>query len=295
MKIRSISITIVAGLFTLFVPFAGSSQADDTTITINGHTPGVTPFISNVSLTASNTTVLKTIQFTVAPKPGSVTRPLSATYANYYLVDRGFENQQTGEIMLPVYGLYDGYANTVTLTYRFNDGSSKQANVTITTALYDDQWGYQHPTVRPPRTNSTDLSYDYIFISTGGCGHNAPVIIDTDAALRWVNPTNIPNALMASSLLINNAVYETHGPTLSRVDLDGASTLVGDYSSHGVVNFHHNIDPGKTGMLLEADTTTYTESVIMEIDFAGNLLKTWNFADIISAAMRAGGDDPSQF
>ena len=33
----------------------------------------------------------------------------------------------------------------------------------------------------------------------------------------------------------------------------------------------------------------------MEVDFSGNLLKTWNFADIISAAMRAGGDDPSQF
>jgi hypothetical protein len=33
----------------------------------------------------------------------------------------------------------------------------------------------------------------------------------------------------------------------------------------------------------------------MEVDFSGNLLKTWNLADIISAAMRAGGDDPSQF
>ena len=71
--------------------------------------------------------------------------------------------------------------------------------------------------------------------------------------------------------------------------------MLRDFSSRGVVNFHHNIDPGKTGMLLEADTTSYTESVIMEVDFSGNLLKTWNFADIISAAMRAGGDDPSQF
>ena len=62
-----------------------------------------------------------------------------------------------------------------------------------------------------------------------------------------------------------------------------------------VENFHHNIDPGKTGALLEADTTTYYESVVMEVDFSGKLLKTWNLADIISAAMRAGGDDPSQF
>ena len=295
MKIRSISITIVAGLFMLFVPFAGSNQANDTTIRINGHTPGVTPFISNLSLTASDTAVLKSIQFTIEPKPGSVTRPLSGTYANYYLVNRGFENTQTGEIMLPVYGLYDGRANSVTLTYRFQDGSSKQANTTIRTAAYVDQCGYNNATLLQPRTDSTDLSYDYIFISNGGCDGNSPVIIDTDNEVRWVSPTSILNALNASSLFINNAVYETQGATLRRVDLDGTITLLGDYSSQGVDNFHHNIDPGKTGALLEADTTTYYESVVMEVDFSGNLLKTWNLADIISAAMRAGGDDPSQF
>ena len=122
-----------------------------------------------MSLTASNTTDLKSIQFTIAPKPGSVTRPLSGTYANYYLVNRGFENPQTGEIMLPVYGLYAGRANTVTLTYRFKDGSSRQANTTITTATFDDQCGYNNATLLQPRTDSTDLSYDYIFISNGGC------------------------------------------------------------------------------------------------------------------------------
>src|SRR6266513_663838 len=166
MNIRSTPFTVVAGVLILFSPIAGSNQADDTTIRINGYTPGVTPFISNVSLTASDTTVLKEIQFKIVPKPGSVTRPLSTTYANYYLIDRGFENQQTGEITLPVSGLYDGYANTVTLTYSFMDGSSKQANLTITTATYDDTCGYKSPLVVQPRTDSTDLSYDYIFIST---------------------------------------------------------------------------------------------------------------------------------
>src|SRR5882724_11943770 len=146
MKIRSTSIVIVAGLFAVIMIVAGAllvfphvaraNQADDTTITFHGYTSGVTPFISNLHLTASNTAVLKSIQFTIHPKPGSVTRPLSGTYANYYLVDRGFENPQTGEIMLPVYGLYAGGANRVTLTYRFTDGSSKQANTTIRTAAY---------------------------------------------------------------------------------------------------------------------------------------------------------------
>jgi Arylsulfotransferase Ig-like domain len=87
-----------------------------------------------LTLAVSDTTVLKSIQFTITPKPGSVTRPLSGTYFNNYLLDRGFENPTTGAILLPVYGLYDGYANTVRLTYSFLDGSSKQANTIITTA-----------------------------------------------------------------------------------------------------------------------------------------------------------------
>jgi arylsulfotransferase ASST len=102
----------------------------------NNHRPDGrgTPFISKLTLAVSDTTVLKSIQFTITPKPGSVTRPLSGTYFNNYLLDRGFENPTTGAILLPVYGLYDGYANTVRLTYSFLDGSSKQANTIITTA-----------------------------------------------------------------------------------------------------------------------------------------------------------------
>jgi hypothetical protein len=305
MKIRSRPIVVTFGLFAmgaivagalvLLPPVALANQADDTTITIDGYTAGVTPFISNVHLTASNTAVLKSIQFTIHPKPGSVTRPLSGTYANFYLVDRGFENPQTGEINLPVYGLYDGTTNPVTLTYRFDDGSSKEANTMITAPPYDDLCGYKSPTVLQPRTNSTELSYDYIFISTGGCGNNAPVIIDTDGELRWVNPSSTLNAILATSLFINNAVYVTHGSALHRVDLDGADTVIADFANRGVTNFHHNIDPGKTGMLIDADTTSYYESVIMEVDFSGAVLKTWNMASIISAAMIAGGDDPTQF
>ena len=74
-------------------PSAGANQADDTTITITGHTAGATPFISKLTLEVSNTSVLKSIQFTITPKPGSVTRPLSGTYSNDYLVSRGFENR----------------------------------------------------------------------------------------------------------------------------------------------------------------------------------------------------------
>ncbi len=288
---KTCSLIIVGAVIMVFSQLAGASEADDTTITITGQTAGVTPFISKLTLAVSNTSVLKSIQFTITPKPGSVTRPLSGTYANSYLVDRGFENQQTGEVVLPVYGLYDGYNNTVKLTYRFLDGSSKQANIGIPTATFDDPCGYNDPTILQARTNSTDLSYDYIMLK-GSCSNFEPAIIDTDGALRWVGTAGIS---FGSFTFFDNAVYLGHGHQLSRIELDGAFTLVGDYSNLGVVFFQHNIDRGKVGIILDADTTTYYESTMIEVDVSGTVLKQWNMAAIIRAAMIAGGDDPSQF
>ena len=287
------SLIAVSAVFMIFSHLAGASQADDTTITISGNTAGVTPFISKLTLQVSNTTVLQSIQFAIDPKPGSVTRPLSGTYANFYLMNQGFENPP--EIILPVYGLYAGYANTVRLTYRFMDGSSKQAVTTITTATYDDGGcGYNNPTRLQPRTNSTHLSYDYIFDSSA-CGTFSPVILDTDGALRWASPFRSVPATVGASTFFDGAVYVSAGSTLSRVGLDGSVSLLADYSNLGVEGLHHNIERGKTGLLIEVDTNVDYESTILEIDGSGTVLKTWNIANIISAAMIAGGDDPSQF
>ena len=280
---------MVVVVFMFFSHVAGASQADDTTITITGQTAGATPFISKLTLQVSNTTVLQSIQFAINPKPGSVTRPLSGTYSNDYLLRRGFEHPP--EIILPVYGLYDGYANIVRLTYRFLDGSSKQAVTSITTARFDDPCGYNNPTILQARTNSTDLSYDYIMVK-GSCSNFEPAIIDTDGALRWVGTGGIS---AGSFIFFDNAVYLGHGPLLTRIDLDGTVTELADYSSLGITNFHHNIDRGKVGIILDANTTTYFNSVNIEVDASGRVLKVWKLGDIISAAMRAGGDDPTQF
>jgi hypothetical protein len=290
MKKLFASIVIVTGLFIGFAPFAGSNQADDTTIRINGYTPGATPFIAKLNLMASNTAVVKEIQFKVTPKPGSVTRPLSGTYSNDYLIDRGFENVQTGAIILPVYGLYDGYANVVNLTYRFLDGSSKQANITITTAAFNDPCGYEHPTYLQ-RRNRDALSYDYILVK-GRCSSFPPAIMDTDGALRWVGTAGHSSFV---TTFFDNAVYLAGGTKLYRNDLDGAVTLLNDYSSLGVTFLYHNIDRGKFGIILDADTTTHLESMNIEVDASGRVLKRWDLAAIISAAMVAGGDAPSQF
>ena len=295
---KAFSLIIIGAVLMVLTNLAGANEAEDTTITITGHTAGATPFISNLTLEVSNTTVLKSIQFAIAPKLGSVTRPLSGTYSNDYLLSRGFEPPPpaTSPVIVPVYGLYAGFSNSVTLTYRFMDGSSKQAVTSITTATFDDQGcGYNNPGRIIPRTNSTQLSYDYIF-DRSACGTFSPVILDSDGALRWVSPLATMGALNAASTFFDNAVYVTGGSQLFRLELDGTILMIADYSNIGVVNFHHNIDPGKTGLFIEPDTTSYFESTILEINSSdGTVLKTFNMASIISGAMIAGGDDPSQF
>jgi hypothetical protein len=290
---KSCSLIIAASALMLYPRFAAASQADDTTITITGHAAGVTPFISKLNLTASDTTSLKSIQFTVTRHPGSVQRPLSGTYSYDYLVSRGFAQPSSADIILPVYGLYDGFTNTVTLTYRFVDGSAKQDSTSITTAPFADPCSYKEPEYLQHRDNSVDLSYDYVIIK-GQCSGLTPAIIDTDGALRWMAET-APNFKSATATFFDNAVYYAYGPDLFRIELDGAFAHLNNYTGMGINNFHHNIERGKTGLLLEADTTGYLESVIIEVDTAGKPLKTWNMADIISAAMVAGGDDPAQF
>ncbi len=288
---RACSLFIVAAVLTLTSRHVVASQADDTMITISGQTTGATPFLSQLTLTVSDTSVLNSIQFAITPKAGSVTRTLSGTYSNDYLVSRGYEQPPATQVFLPIYGLYADYTNTVTLTYRFLDGSSKQDSTTITTAAFDDPCGYQNPTILQARTNNIDLSYDYMMIK-GSCSTFEPAIVDTDGTLRWVGTAGLS---VGSFIFFDNAAYVGHGHELTRIDLDGTVTPIADYSSLGIVNFHHNIDRGKVGMILDVDTTTYYNSINIEVDAAGTVLKTWNLADIISAAMIAGGDDPSQF
>lgn len=292
-------LSIAIAIVVILPRFATATQADDTTITITGQSAGVTPFIAQLTLDASDTSVINSIRFTITPKSGSVTRPLSANYYYSYLVDRGYLVPPSNEIFLPVYGLYDNFTNIVTLTYYFNDGSSKSDNTTVTTAIYDDTCGFKTPTVLQARTDSTALSYDY-FLVKENCSTYAPAILDTDGAIRWVGPPgNVPPY---DDAFFNNAIYRSEATSLYRVDLDGTVTLLHDYTDLSVANFHHNIDPGKVGLLAEVDTdvngplgTAQVEATVIEVDSAGNLVNFWNMGDIISAAMIAGGDDPAQF
>jgi arylsulfate sulfotransferase len=278
-------------LNTLFAAIcAASGSAEAASVMITGQTAGPTPFIRQFQLTATPANSIASIKFQISPKPGSVTRPLTATYSAAYLVKRGYYNAQTGAILLPVFGLYANYSNQVTLTYGFTDGTSQQATAAMATPVFTDSCGYANPTIIQARTNSTALSYDY-FLIRNAC-NSTPVVMDTDGQVRWLGTAGITDV---PATFYRNAIFLAHTTFLYRVELDGTWGTVRNFSSAGVTNFHHNMDPGKQGLVLDVDTAAQVEATNIEVDEAGNILKTWNLADIISNAMTAGGDTPSQF
>ena len=277
-------------LFTL--RSASATQADETSIVFTGRKAGNGPFIRQLNFRVSPIANLKNVQFTVQPKPGSVTRPISATYSSAYLASRGYLDSTTGNMSIFVFGLYDDFNNTVSLNYVFNDDSAKCIGVfSLPTRAFHNPCGYKQPVVVKPRNRSTNLSYDFMLLKNS-CSDFSPAIMDTDGELRWVGTAGLANV---SSAFFDNAVYLGDGPQLFRIDLDGTVNPVGDYSNLGVTGFHHNIDPGKQGLLVEVDTTTDLESVILEVNKDGRVRKRWNMFKIIADAMRAGGDNPSGF
>lgn len=253
---------------------------------------GPTPFISFVQTQVSDIANFRFAQFQIQPKKGSATRPVKARYARAYLEARGYFDPQNGNLTIPVFGLYAGRENSVTVNLGFSVGLRRNTRfaVTITTPAYDGGT-YSKPTVVQPRLPGTTLSYDFILLKNYA-DPNTPIIIDSDAEIRWVGTAGVG---AQNCMLFDNAFYVTSGTSLLRTEFDGVTTPVADYSGIGVTGFHHNIDPGREGMILDVDTIDQTESVNLEVDAAGNVLRIWNLADIISAAMIAGGDDPSEF
>ncbi|MEO6871907.1 MAG: hypothetical protein ABI233_06770 [Chthoniobacterales bacterium] len=80
------------------------------------------------------------------------------------------------------------------------------------------------------------MNYDF-FLVRGACGVS-PIIIDTDAAVRWVSPFNTDLIIGSSSTFFDNAICDAHS-SLYRVDLDGAVTALADYGSINVSQFHY--------------------------------------------------------
>ena len=299
-------ISAIALATTTLLP-VGSAIATSTTTSaitppqLGSYTAGATPFIAEVAINNVSLSSLKTVSFTVAPMSGSTTTPITATYQKAYFVNR--PSLVSGStITVPVYGLYASAvddSNHVTIDVTTTTATTALTATIATTPWQDPCGGCYTTGLRyvHARNNAVHLGYSYFMLKSMLSGQVPVVVMDTDGQVRWVaNDTSGGGATSASGF-IGQSFYATHGASLYRLNLDGSESLVRDFSGYqGISNFWHNIDPGKTGMLLAADgVSSSVESTVLEVNTDGSVAKMFDLYQIISQAMVAGGDDPSGF
>jgi arylsulfate sulfotransferase len=272
----------------------GKSEAASAQIKFQATRPGGTPFIAFVDLQAAGLDRLASYAFSIQPKPRSVSAAVHVVYSSAALASRGYVPSQAGTattLSVPIYGLYAGYANSVTIDLTFSDGSVATVPVTITTPSYSDPNAtYDHATVVQQRAPGSALGFSYMALKSF---YGTPVIIDTDAEIRWVG-TGIATSQASIADHDSFIVGDTVAPALQRVGLDG-SLASSPLSVPDATHFHHNIDVGRQGLLIHVATSSSIESVVAEVTSAGQALKVWDLGAILTRYMSASGDDPTQF
>ena len=268
-----------------------TSQAARSDLAYVGQSKGITPFIAFVALHASTLNELKSISYTIQPKPGSVSKPVNVSYTIKALIRRAPRSAFAGNIDLPIFGLYSGYANEISVQAMFSDGSTFTIPVVVISDTYRDPNDiYDKPLFIKKRDPGSTLGFDF-FAMKSNLG--TPVIVDTDGAIRWMG-TGINSSI--SSILIDNGflIGDQDSTNIYRLEFDGRISTKNLISTN-YKSFHHNLDPGRIGILAEITTGADIESTINELTPTSGFGKEWSLAKLISEYMRSQGDDPTLF
>jgi hypothetical protein len=261
------------------------------------------PFFSSVQLTGRSLSVAKTISFTIAPMPGTLSAPVHVSWTLAALIAHGY--YQGGTLSMPIFGLYVDYANQVNVDIAFEDGSVQQIPFTIKTAPYTDPNGvYDQATILQARQPGSTLTYSFMMFKSTV---SSPAIIDTDGKLRW-EASGVVSAessiLLGGSFLIgsqtSNLIY--------KLQWDGTQTNSTTIDNPNLTEFTHNIDPGKVGLLAEFSGQNALGNdggaIVAEIFPQGasnasgsgpQIVKIWDMAEIIYNYMQSQGDNGAAF
>lgn len=256
--------------------------------------PGPSPFISLVHVRGTGLGSVVAVEYTIAPKPGSVSRPVHVEYSFAALQARGYVSN--GTLTIPVFGLYSGYANQVSMALVRLGDDPIQFEVDITTPAYVDPTGiYDQPNILVKRSSGSLLGFDFIYVKSG---LGSPVILDTDGEIRWAAPA--PNSI--SSVFVGDSfiIGDQGQPLVFRLGLDGSISQMSMPSSD-YAQFNHDIDYGKLGLLAEPNMSVdgannYEDNLIeMRARNTVTVLNRWDLEAIFSTYMSSQSDDAAAF
>jgi arylsulfate sulfotransferase len=283
-------------LTLLLVPFALSACGESALSVSNS--PGPSPFINMVHIRGSDLGGVTSVQYTIASKPGALSKPVHVSYTIAALQNRGY--QADGTLTVPVYGLYAGYTNQVSMELMRSNGDPVSFEVDITTDTYTDPTSiYGSPNMLMKRAAGGSLGFSFIYVKSN---IESPVILDSDGEIRWTVPDITPSlssAFVGDSFILG----DSKNPIIYRLRMDGSYTQMTLPSTEpeDYIDFGHDIDYGKVGLFAEPDAMTGTvediESNVIEIhDYPGLvILNNWDLGAIISAYMTSQGDDAAAF
>src|SRR5271166_3665286 len=145
-----------------------TSMATNSDIEFVSYSSGVTPFISFVKFAGSSLASVQSVSYTIQAKSGAISKPVNVSYSAAALRRRGYMPPQVStELLLPVFGLYAGYINSVSVALDFVDGSQQIVPVILTTAAYADPKGiYDAPVIIKQRTAGSTLGFDFFALKS---------------------------------------------------------------------------------------------------------------------------------
>jgi len=269
-----------------------ATPGESTTVSVEQTT---SPFISLVHLTGFDMSAATAVEYTIEPKPGTVSKPVHVEYSIAALTTRGYVSANS--ITVPVYGLYAGYQNQVSMEIVRGTGVQPALALTISTSNYVDPSGiYTQPKIVTQRAPGSVLGFDFIYVKSG---LQSPVILDTDGEVRWAAP-GVTDSISSSFVGDGFVIGDAASPTVYQLGLDGQLTE-GMLPAREFADFNHDITHGKYGLLAEVDAVVdgvfNWESNVIEIQDSGlvSIRQHWDLAAILSAYMTAHGDNAAAF
>ncbi len=252
--------------------------------------PGLV-FSQQATLTTNALDRLESISFRVASKPGHASADVQVSFARSYLARRGLLDAATNSVTFPVFALYANHANEVEIAAEFTDSGSLVNDYLVQAPPFEHTGRDVGEIIVHRLTQDPGIN----FIAVESLGPSV-VLFDIDGERRWISPS-------LGEIVRTHIFQEDHWVIASATD-NGLYQVFWDGSveAHTIsdpryVNSHHNLDPGKVALLNNSGFVDgeihRPESVVIEMESDGTVLKAWHFDDILAEFIVSRGEDPS--
>lgn len=231
--------------------------------------------------------LISTVSFLIEPKQTATAAPIFVSTAVESL------SQSDSSMIVPIFGLYSDYINTVTLDLVFVDGSSLSVTKEVSVSIYEDN--PINTKVNFPVSQGNKPSFSYFYLKSRLGLH----ILDIDGDVRWA---------ASAAMNTNSSIYDKGAFTVFLDDDMHKLALSGEMTTSKItqtglsnIKAHHDVDKGRAGYLVEIDadkegrSATIIESLLLEIDSEGNTVKEWDFGTIFKEFIESEGYDSSNF